>query len=73
MQIQVNTDHHVKGGVLIVKNALGESILEPLRNEEVLAFKLPTSYTQKAGPCQWEYICTRIPLIHVGLSTYSIA
>ena len=44
------------GNALVVKNALGSSILEPVLKEGIMEFQIPASYSQKAGLCQWEFV-----------------
>lgn len=44
------------GSALVVRNALGSSILEPVIKDELIEFQMPTGYSQKAGICHWEFV-----------------
>lgn len=47
------------GCALVVKNALGSSILEPVLKDGIMEFQIPASYSQKAGLCHWEFVTTQ--------------
>lgn len=49
----------VKNAKLQVKNAYGNTLLEPIdNNENKLSFSLPKNYRQLAGPCRWKLLTT---------------
>ncbi|MBT8307856.1 MAG: hypothetical protein KJN85_13025, partial [Maribacter sp.] len=45
--------------VLVLKNALGSSILEPVFKDDVMEFQFPSSYSQKAGLCHWQLVASQ--------------
>jgi len=45
--------------VLVLKNALGSSILEPVLKDDVMEFQIPSSYSQKAGLCHWQLVTSQ--------------
>ncbi|PWK23202.1 putative secreted protein (Por secretion system target) [Maribacter polysiphoniae] len=47
------------GSALVVRNALGSSLLEPVMKEGLLEFQMPPDYSQKAGICRWEFVTPR--------------
>ncbi len=45
-----------KGPLLVITNALGTSIIEPVLNEGGIEFHIPYQFTQKAGLCKWQLV-----------------
>ncbi|NND79140.1 MAG: hypothetical protein HKN53_04520, partial [Maribacter sp.] len=46
-------------GVLVVKNALGSSLIEPVVKDGILEFQIPASYSQIAGLSHWEFVTAK--------------
>ncbi len=42
--------------VLLLRNSLGQSVLEGQKKGELLRFTLPGPYVQKSGPCHWSLV-----------------
>lgn len=45
-----------KGPLMMITNALGTSIIDPILNEEGMTFQIPTQFSQKAGLFKWQLL-----------------
>ncbi|NER11602.1 hypothetical protein SAMN06265375_10328 [Muriicola jejuensis] len=52
-------EFHISGGgmpVLLLRNALGQTVIDGKRDAEEVIFRLPSSFKEKSGPCHWSLI-----------------
>ncbi len=42
--------------LVLLRNSMGQSVLEGTKVGEVLRFRLPESYSKKSGPCHWSLV-----------------
>lgn len=68
--LSFKTDNNIKDVKLQIKNAYGNTLLEPIDNNK-LSFNFPDNYTKLAGPCRWKLLTNGSVLLNgkVNIST----